>query len=217
MILRGSGSPEEVRSMRSTPWNHNIHYHPVVLSAVPSGAHRVLDVGCGDGMLTRELGAVAANVIGIDKDAPSLERARAHGDIAGVAYLHGDFLAYPFDPSSFDAIVSVAALHHMHARTALERMRSLLRPGGVLVAVGLARGGLADVPISLCATAVHQFFLLRRVYLEQASPTVWPPPESYAGMRELARAMLPGARYRRHLLWRYSLVWTKPRVLLPLE
>jgi SAM-dependent methyltransferase len=202
--------------MPSTFWNHNIHYHPVVLSAVPSGARRVLDVGCGDGMLTRELRAVAAHVIGIDKDAPSLERARAHGDVEGVKYVHGDVLAYPFDVESFDAIVSVAALHHMDARMALERMRSLLRPGGVLVVVGLARGGLVDVPISLFATAAHQFCLFRRVYLEQASPTVWPPPESYAGMRELARATLPGAHYRRHLLWRYSLVWTKPRGLVPL-
>jgi hypothetical protein len=29
-------------------------------------------------------------------------------------------------------------------------------------------------------------------------------------MHALARQMLPGARYRRHLLWRYSLIWTKP-------
>jgi hypothetical protein len=39
---------------------------------------------------------------------------------------------------------------------------------------------------------------------------VWPPPLSYAEMRALARHELPGARYRRHLLWRYSLLWAKP-------
>jgi len=26
-----------------------------------------------------------------------------------------------------------------------------------------------------------------------------------------ARRLLPGVRYRRHLLWRYSLLWSKPR------
>ena len=30
-------------------------------------------------------------------------------------------------------------------------------------------------------------------------------------MRRIAAQELPGVRYRRHLLWRYSLVWTKPK------
>jgi 2-polyprenyl-3-methyl-5-hydroxy-6-metoxy-1,4-benzoquinol methylase len=32
-------------------WNHNIHYHPVVLDALPPDCERVLDVGCGEGLL----------------------------------------------------------------------------------------------------------------------------------------------------------------------
>jgi hypothetical protein len=39
-------------------------------------------------------------------------------------------------------------------------------------------------------------------------PLVWPPPETYAGMRALVRELLPGARYRRHTGFRYSVVWT---------
>jgi len=39
---------------------------------------------------------------------------------------------------------------------------------------------------------------------------VWPPPESYTSMRALTRELLPGARFRRHLFWRYSIVWTRP-------
>jgi hypothetical protein len=33
---------------------------------------------------------------------------------------------------------------------------------------------------------------------------------SWGEVRAAAREVLPGVRYRRHLLWRYSLVWTKP-------
>ena len=33
---------------------------------------------------------------------------------------------------------------------------------------------------------------------------------TWAQVRETAARLLPGVRYRRHLLWRYSLVWTKP-------
>jgi hypothetical protein len=54
-------------------------------------------------------------------------------------------------------------------------------------------------------------YRLTRKQWQQPAPTQWPPPHSYAGMRLLARRALPGVRYRRHLLWRYSLVWSKPR------
>jgi hypothetical protein len=39
---------------------------------------------------------------------------------------------------------------------------------------------------------------------------IWPPPLTHRDMRLLATGMLAGARYRHHLYWRYSLVWTKP-------
>ena len=34
---------------RDQRWNHNIHYHRLILQAVPPGCQRVLDVGCGEG------------------------------------------------------------------------------------------------------------------------------------------------------------------------
>jgi hypothetical protein len=40
---------------------------------------------------------------------------------------------------------------------------------------------------------------------------VWPPPETFASARRIAECALPGVSFRRHLLWRYSLRWTKPR------
>jgi 2-polyprenyl-3-methyl-5-hydroxy-6-metoxy-1,4-benzoquinol methylase len=47
-------------------WNHNIHYYPLVLAAVPAGCRRALDVGCGEGQLTRELAVRVPEVVGID-------------------------------------------------------------------------------------------------------------------------------------------------------
>jgi 2-polyprenyl-3-methyl-5-hydroxy-6-metoxy-1,4-benzoquinol methylase len=182
-------------------WNHNLHYHPVILGVLPSHCRRVLDVGCGEGTLARQLRTIVPEVTAIDLDPASIDLARHHNhraprDGGPINYVLADFLTHPFENSSFDAIVSVAALHHMNPITALARMRDLLRPGGTLAVIGLARSQLpTDLPVELAAaiaTRVHK------------------PPLAYAGMRRVAAKVLPGVRYRRLLLWRYSLIWIKP-------
>lgn len=192
-------------------WNHNLHYHPVILEAIPHGCQRALEVGCGEGTLARELRQVVPHVTAIDLHRPSIDLARGRDDGAGIDYLVGDFLTYPFEPASFDLIASVAALHHMDARQALGRMRRLLRPGGTLAVVGLARGHYpADLPRDAAAVVADRLHKATKGYWETPAPKVWPPPETYAGMRRLAAELLPGAWYQRRLLWRYSLIWTKP-------
>jgi SAM-dependent methyltransferase len=192
------------------PWNHNMHYHPMILDAVPGGCRRALDVGCGEGQLARELRDVIPQVVALDSDGPVIERARQLDAGAGVEYVRGDLLTCGFQPGSFDLVASVAALHHMDAAAALGRMRSLLRPGGTLAVIGLARSRPADLPMDIAGVVAHRALRARRGYREVNAPTVWPPPQTYAQMRRIAGEVLPGARYRRHLLWRYSLVWTKP-------
>jgi SAM-dependent methyltransferase len=188
-------------------WNHNIHYHPLVLSAVPAGARNALDVGCGEGMLARALRERVPDVTGIDLDPDSLDLARAHDD--DITYVLGDALTHPLP--SFDFIATVATLHHMDASTALTRLSSLLRPGGTLVVVGCARvSSIADVPFELAGIVSHRVHKRTKGWWEHPSPILWPPPETYSGMRRLARSLLPGVRYRRRALWRYSLIWTKP-------
>ncbi|HUF34146.1 MAG TPA: class I SAM-dependent methyltransferase [Acidimicrobiales bacterium] len=94
-------------------WNHNIHLQPVVTGAVPPGCDRVLDVGCGEGTVTRALTLRARHVTGLDPHAPSIGLARSQPVPDNVDYVVGDILDPPFEPGSFDATVAVAVLHHM--------------------------------------------------------------------------------------------------------
>lgn len=190
-------------------WNHNLHYLPVLLAAVPPGCARALDVGCGEGILARELRRTVPHVTGIDADAAIVAKAKTHG--GDVEYLLGDFLSAPFAPGAFDFVASVAALHHMDPERALTRMADVLRPGGVLALLGLARDRYpVDLPRSALATVVSRAHRLRTDAWESSAPTIWPPAHTYGEIRAVAEAALPAARLRRHLLWRYSLVWTKP-------
>ena len=194
-----------------TRWNHNTHYHALLLAAVPGGCSDALDVGCGEGGLARELCAIVPRVVGIDPDPRSIELARAQDPTGSVEYVLGDVLSHPFAPASFDLVTAVATLHHLPARQALRRLTALLRPGGTLAIIGLGRRRLPrDLPWELAGAVTTRVHARRRGYWEHPSPVVWPPPESFAAMRRLAAQELPGARFRRHVLWRYSLLWVKP-------
>jgi SAM-dependent methyltransferase len=176
----------------------------VVLNSIPDGCERGLDVGCGLGQLTRRLRLYVPDVTGIDKDHQSIEHARGHPDAGDITYVHGDFLDSGFPPQSFDLVTSMASLRHMNATAALERMRDLLRPGGVLAMVGLARESSAlDVALTVPAAIgarLHQAIDVRadteRKLDSYSAPVCWPPPVSYRAMRALARRLLPGARYQ---------------------
>ena len=196
--------------MTTTRWNHNIHYHRLLRDAVPPGG-RVLDVGCGEGMLTRDLAKSAAHVLGVDVDAPSIELARATTTQPNVEFREADVLGDALDNAQFDAVVSVATLHHLGTREGLVRMAALLRPGGVLGVVGLASSRLPrDLPWELAAAIGTRVLKLRHSYWEHSAPKIWNTPDDYDTVRRIAAECLPGSTFRRLLLWRFLLLWHKP-------
>lgn len=192
-------------------WKYKIHYHSLILQALPHDCAHALAVGCGEGTLARELSSRVRHVTAIDLDAPTIELARQHADADNMDYVIGDFLTHTFKPASFEAIVSVAALHHVDTAVGLERMRELLRPGGTLAVVGLARSRYpADLAFDIAGAIATRAHKLSTTYWETCAPKVWPPPETFSETRRTVRRTLPGAHYRRHIFWRYSVVWTKP-------
>jgi 2-polyprenyl-3-methyl-5-hydroxy-6-metoxy-1,4-benzoquinol methylase len=193
-------------------WNANTHYHSVVLAALPAGASRVLDVGCGDGVLSAQLlDAGVPDVVGLDRDRSVLTRARTRHEGRGIEWIHGDLHQVAFEPNSFDAVVSVAALHHMDASQSLRRFAELVRPGGTVVVVGLAANTWSDIPQATVAVAARYVLGLVHGWWDHSAPECWPPPLTYREMRIVSARVLPAVRYRRHLLGRYSLVWRKPQ------
>ncbi len=199
-------------SLREPRWNLNIHYHRILLEAMPPDARTALDIGCGDGLLSFDLADQGLDVVGIDLHAASIERARADPRATHhTEFVCGDVFTHPFDPASFDLVAASAMLHHVDARKGLRRMRQLVRPGGVIAVVGFAQpDGMRDRALALAGAAVKRAGQVRRRYWEHNAPIAWPPPLTTGQMQELGCDELPGATFRHLMSNRFSLVWTAP-------
>lgn len=137
-------------------YNHHEHYGSLLLRQVPAQCQKALDIGCGESRFARRLaGRFKVAVTGIDPDQDIIRQARAETSQPAIRFVEGDFLGYRFE-ELFDFISATAALHRMPFEQALEKMISLLRPGGVLAVLGCFREtGLADLGIALVASPIN--------------------------------------------------------------
>jgi SAM-dependent methyltransferase len=120
------------------PWVQRAVYRPphdaVIAELRTSGARRVLDVGCGTGLLASRLRRElpGTEVVGCDFSPGMLRHARARTPAA--AWVQGDAGCLPFPRAAFDALVSTEAFHWFpDQRSALAEFRRVLRPGGHLL------------------------------------------------------------------------------------
>jgi ubiquinone/menaquinone biosynthesis C-methylase UbiE len=95
---------------------------------------RVLDVGCGTGVLTRVLvqWPRVASVTGVDPAASLLNRARElASDLSNVSFQEADGRSLPFEDAAFDVVVFDSTLSHVpDPKRALAEAFRVLRPGG---------------------------------------------------------------------------------------
>ena len=124
-------------------------YHLRLLRAADiAGGENVLDVGCGNGELTRDAGRATATgaVLGVDLSARMLARARelAHAEgLDNVAFEQADAQVHAFRPAAYDAVVSrFGAMFFADPVTAFRNIGEAMRPGARLVLIawqGLGR------------------------------------------------------------------------------
>jgi SAM-dependent methyltransferase len=142
----------------------------VVALLDPQPGERILDLGCGGGVLSLGIGALGAHVVGVDASEAQVKAARAGGVLAFVG--RGETLAFA---RPFDAVFSNAALHWMKGADAvLERVAAALRSGGRFVAELGGRGNVASVHAALRAALSR-----RGLDPDAADPWYFPSGEEY--------------------------------------
>ncbi len=211
---------DRIAELSGSQWGHNDYYLGDLLKHVPPDGGDALDIGCGAGRLSLALARHCRRVTGLDLSPQMIRVARKRAlGIENVRFEVADVMTWDSPADRFDCIASVATVHHVPIEPFIERVQRWLRPGGVLLVLDLFQcDGLLDrsldvvrLPVSAALRLLHTGHLrqpaeLRRAWAEHGRT------ERYPTMREVravAARHLPGAIVRRHLLWRYSLVWRK--------
>ncbi|MFF2503107.1 class I SAM-dependent methyltransferase [Streptomyces sp. NPDC058067] len=214
-------SPRVLRALErfnaAYPWDHNAHYHRWILRQLPMRFNNALDVGSGSGDLARLLAGRASAVKAVDSDPVITAQAQELTPAAlPVAFTVADAVA-EFPAGSYDVITCVATIHHLPFAQTLTCFRRHLEPGGALVVVGLfcAQTSVDHLLGGVAIAANVVMGWLKNRGRPSPRPVSMTAPTRSADMtfddivRE-AGGVLPGARIRRRLFWRYTLVWNRP-------
>jgi ubiquinone/menaquinone biosynthesis C-methylase UbiE len=199
---------------------HNDHYHNFLLLYVPANCQNALDIGCGTGSFARRLAERSQQVLALDLSAEMIRIARERSEkCPNIDFQLVNVMDMHFDDGSFDCIATIATLHHLPFEEVLLKMRRALKPGGIMLILDLFEpSGIADslsnlvaLPISTALRLIHHGRLLPRRE-ERAAWNAHARHDSYptiAKVQSICERILPGAKIRKHLLWRYSVVWEK--------
>ncbi len=94
-----------------------------------TGFDRVLDVGCGDGQISRMMAAAGSTVVGVDPTWNQIAVAGERG--GGPSYVRAGAAELPFADGSFDAAVACLVFEHIDdVHGAIDEIARVVRPGG---------------------------------------------------------------------------------------
>ena len=200
-------------------WNHNNHYHSFLLDQLPSKGDIALDIGCGTGAFSRLLAKRFERVIALDLSPNAIEIARQRSqDYRNIDYQVADIEMWKLPLEKFDSIVSIATLHHLSVENLLPDLKAALKPGGKLVVLDLLKyESIKDYVSDLIAVPLNKLFLLQNRHIARPLEAIEVMKEhlrtdeflTLSQVKQIYLNSLDKAKIRKHLFWRYSVVWQK--------
>ena len=98
---------------------------------------RILDVGCGAGMMAKEIANKGYEISGIDYSYNMIRKAKAVCNVNtkfGMNFLQGNIESLPFRDSAFDVVLCLGVITYLKSeQKALQEMSRILKPGGTMI------------------------------------------------------------------------------------
>jgi ubiquinone/menaquinone biosynthesis C-methylase UbiE len=214
---------DRLAALDAEGWTQNNHYHNFLLRHIRSGCQNALEIGCGTGAFARRLAESAEHVVALDLSPEMIRVARSRcASFRNIGFHVADAITWDFPAAHFDCIATIATLHHLPLREMILKMKTSLKSGGVLIVLDLFEPErnlfTADTFLNIVAIGVSGS--LRLIHNGRLKPprevrAAWEAHgqhDSYPKMNEvrnLCADLLPGAKVKKHLLWRYSIIWQK--------
>jgi 2-polyprenyl-6-hydroxyphenyl methylase/3-demethylubiquinone-9 3-methyltransferase len=120
---------------------------------------RILDIGCGGGLLSEPMARLGADVVGADAAERNIPVARIHAEQSGLAidYRHTTAEALAAAGETFDVVLNMEVVEHVADPAAyLAACRDLLKPGGLMICSTINRN-----PRSLALAIVGAEYVMR--------------------------------------------------------
>lgn len=150
-------SIHHAQEWRADCYSQHAHFVPTLGQPVlellkPMPGERILDLGCGDGVLTEKIAGSGAAVVGVDAAAEMVDAAEKRGIDARLM----DGAGLRFD-REFDAVFSNAALHWMKKDpdAVIAGVARALKPGGRFVAEMGGHGCIAAITVAIVAVTAR--------------------------------------------------------------
>jgi ubiquinone/menaquinone biosynthesis C-methylase UbiE len=96
--------------------------------------HRVLDFGCGNGVMLPTLSGISRSVVGIDLHTTAAARMKLEYGLRNVFLVTANGIKLPFKDDLFDTVVATSSLEHLKdLNIAVEEIARVIKPGGFLL------------------------------------------------------------------------------------
>lgn len=202
-------------------WDHNQQYQNYLLKQIKNIHGAGLDIGCGTGEFTKKITTKCEKITGIDISKIMIDEAqKRNSNNNNTMFINIDidtFLNQTKD--MYDVIISIATFHHLDMERTLRLLKTKLNRNGIILILDLYNSkSIFEFCLSFFATICNPIiYLIKRGSLcnTKEERDAWKDHFQYdkyytvKEIKEIARKTLGKVKIKRHLFWRYSLIYVK--------
>lgn len=199
-------------------WDHNQQYQSYLLSQIDGSKEYGLDIGCETGELTGMLKKYCMHVVGIDISPIMIQEAKIRNSKNGIEFIKCDIEEFlSTTKKTFDVVISIATFHHLDIETTLRSIKSKLNKNGLLLILDIYKQQtFYEQILSMTATIcnpIMSLFKRHSMFPTEEERKLWKDHFKYdtyntiREIREIAEKTLGQISIKRHLFWRYTLIY----------